>query len=114
MKKDPVRQERFINNSWITIGSKWKGINTRQDNFVVSILASHWGDLKDIHQTNWPRTFYLQVDNCWRENKNITMFSFLGTLILRDWFDKVYLFSLLLGHTHEDIDQMFSIWNVHY
>jgi hypothetical protein len=22
-------------------------------------------DLKDIHQTNWPRTFYLEVDNWW-------------------------------------------------
>jgi hypothetical protein len=82
--------------------------------FVVSILASYLGDLKDIHQNNWPRTFYLQVDNCWRENKNTTMFSFLGILILRDWFDEIYLFSLPVGHTHEDIDQMFSNWNVHY
>ncbi len=81
---------------------------------MVSILASYLGDLKDIHQTNWTRTFYLQVDNYWRENKNTTMFSFLGTLILRGWFDKIYLFSLPVGHTHEDIDQIFSNWNFQY
>jgi hypothetical protein len=64
LEKDPRRQKIFINNSWITIGSKWqKGINTRQKNFVVFILASYLSDLKDIHQTNWPRTFYLEVDN---------------------------------------------------
>ena len=82
--------------------------------FVVSILATYLNNLKAIHQGNWPRTLYLQVDNCWRENKNITMILFLGLLIQRKWFDEVFMYCLPVGHTHEDIDQMFSNWNTHY
>jgi hypothetical protein len=26
---------------------------------------------------NWPHTLYLQVNNCWKENKNTTMFVIL-------------------------------------
>ena len=81
---------------------------------VVSILATYLNDLKAIHQGNWPRTLYLQVDNCWRENKNITMILFLGLLIQRKWFDEVFMYCLPVGHIHEDIDQMFSNWNTHY
>jgi hypothetical protein len=84
-------------------------------NFVCSILHQHLTKLQtEIPLNKWPHTLYLQVDNCWRENKNKTMIAYLGLLIKYGWFKEIFMYSLPPGHTHEDIDQMFSTWNVHY
>jgi len=37
----------------------------------------------------FPHTLYLQTDNCWKENKNITIFSTLGMLLLNGYIYKV-------------------------
>ena len=51
-------------------------------NFVTSILQDHLTQLQsEIQWNDWPHTLYLQVDNCWRENKNKTMLAYLGLLI---------------------------------
>ena len=55
---------------------------------------------------------YLQVDNC-GENKNRTMFAYLTDLVRRDVFFKVKASFLMVGHTHEDIDQFFSVISKH-
>ena len=60
------------------------------------------------------RSIVPTVDNCWKENKNINMFCFLGMLVERGWFNEIYLDSLPTGHTHENIDQLFSNFNIHY
>ena len=84
-------------------------------NFVVSVLHDHLSTLKEqIEPSKWPHTLYLQVDNCWRENKNTTMLCYLGLLIQFGWFKNIDMYSLAPGHTHEDIDQMFSTWHQHY
>lgn len=83
--------------------------------FVVSVLHDHLSTLKQqIEPSKWPHTLYLQVDNCWRENKNTTMLCYLGLLIQFGWFKNIDMYSLAPGHTHEDIDQMFSTWHQHY
>ncbi|KIC70666.1 hypothetical protein DB44_GU00020 [Candidatus Protochlamydia amoebophila] len=51
---------------------------------------------------------YLQADNCAAENKNVYMLAFLSLLVSLDIFQEVYLSFLLVGHTHEDINQLFS------
>ena len=51
---------------------------------------------------------YLQLDNC-SENKNKVLFGFLADLISRQVFEEVYIGFLMVGHTHEDIDQFFSV-----
>ena len=48
------------------------------------------------------------MDNCARENKNRYVFGYLGLLVQRKVFKEVILSFLPVGHTHEDIDQMFS------
>lgn len=84
-------------------------------NYVATVLANYINELRSkTNVEDWPKTLYLQVDNCWKENKNKTMFFFLGILIVRGWFENIYLYSLPTGHTHEDIDQLFSNWNTHY
>lgn len=75
-----------------------------------------------------PKTFYLQLDNCWRENKNRFLFAFIGLMVEKMMFDQAYICFLMKGHTHEvnlrfikyvfnvileliffeDIDQVFS------
>ena len=55
-----------------------------------------------------PPTLYLQLDNCGRENKNRFIFSFCALLVKLGIFKKIKVSFLMVGHTHEDIDQMFS------
>jgi hypothetical protein len=83
--------------------------------FVTSILHNYLVFLfNSIPADNWPHTLYLQVDNCWRENKNTIMLRYLGLLLHFGWFKTIEIYSLSSGHTHENIDQMFSTWNIHY
>src|SRR5450759_2002476 len=56
-----------------------------------------------------PPTLRLQADNCTRENKNIYMFGLCAALVGLGYFQEVQLCFLIVGHTHEDIDQRFSI-----
>lgn len=51
---------------------------------------------------------YLQLDNCYRDCKNIHILGFCALLLKAGVFKKVRLSYLMVGHTREDIDQMFS------
>jgi hypothetical protein len=44
-----------------------------------------------------------------QENKNIYMFTLCAALVGLEYFQEVQLCFLIVGHTHEDIDQRFSI-----
>lgn len=55
-----------------------------------------------------PRTLLLQLDNCGSENKNCYVFAYLSLLVAKGVFDIVKLGFLMVGHTHEDIDALFS------
>ena len=51
---------------------------------------------------------YLQGDNA-SDNKNWALVAFFGMLIYHGYTQEVYFSFLLVGHTHEDIDQLFSV-----
>ena len=55
-----------------------------------------------------PRTIYIQADNA-SDNKCWTVLLFLAMLVFHGYTHDVYLSFLLVGHTHEDIDQVFSV-----
>ena len=56
-----------------------------------------------------PPKLYLQVDNCWRENKNCYLLNWLISLVERGLFpDGIYLSFLPVGHTHNEVDQVAS------
>jgi hypothetical protein len=55
-----------------------------------------------------PKRLCLQMDNCTRENKNKYVLGYLSWLVERGIFESIELSFLPVGHTHEDIDQMFS------
>lgn len=55
-----------------------------------------------------PRVLYLQLDNTTRQCKNQYLMAWMAYLVHIGLFDEVYVSFLPKGHTHEDIDQMFS------
>lgn len=55
----------------------------------------------------WPPVLNLQFDNC-RDNKNKCVVAFCSLLVESEIFREVNFNFLMVGHTHEDIDQMFS------
>ena len=55
-----------------------------------------------------PEVLFLQLDNTTKQNKGQYLSGFLGMLVDQGIFKKVVLSFLPVGHTHEDIDQLFS------
>lgn len=55
-----------------------------------------------------PRYLFLQLEKCWRENKNRFLMSYLECLISWNVLQTIEVGFLLIGHTHSDIDQTFS------
>ena len=55
-----------------------------------------------------PKVLLLQLDNTTKQNKGQYLFGFLSLLVERGVFKKVLLSFLPVGHTHEDIDQLFG------
>ena len=50
-----------------------------------------------------------KVDNGGRETKNKYMFAYCASLVALEYFREVRFSFLIVGHTHEDIDQQFNI-----
>ncbi|KAL3682268.1 hypothetical protein R1sor_000290 [Riccia sorocarpa] len=50
----------------------------------------------------------LQMDNSTKDNKNIHVLAFCSELVKRGIFETVEVNFLMVGHTHEDIDALFS------
>jgi hypothetical protein len=65
--------------------------------------------LVDLYRsTPLPRTICVQGDNA-SDNKCWTLLLFFAMLVYHGYTNDVYFSFLLVGHTHEDIDQLFSI-----
>ena len=74
------------------------------------VITSDMHVIADVRQRKGrlPPTLQIQADNCTRENKNIYMFALCADLVGLGYFQEVQLCFLIVGHTHEDIDQRFS------
>ena len=55
-----------------------------------------------------PPHLIVQLDNCWRENKNSYVVNWLASLVERGVFASVELSFLPVGHTHNEVDQVAS------
>ena len=69
-----------------------------------------WRVMEDIVATEGklPPVFLLQLDNTTKQNKGTYLYVFLYLLVHHGVFDRIIITYLPVGHTHEDIDQMFS------
>ena len=89
--------------SWVyTMSDKWKS----DSNVTIEVLQRVLTDIE--RKKGLPRKLYLQMDNCVRENKNKYVLGYLSWLVERGVFEEIELSFLPVGHTHEDIDQLFS------
>ncbi|KAL3698380.1 hypothetical protein R1sor_012456 [Riccia sorocarpa] len=55
-----------------------------------------------------PPVFMLQMDNPAKDNKNVHVLAFCSELVIRGVFETVEVNFLMVGHTHEDVDALFS------
>lgn len=77
--------------------------------FAISVLHIHlMMMLQDYAGSSRPHVLYLQLDNCSRENKNKYLIGYCHWLVSNKVFKYIYISFLPVGHTHEDVDQMFS------
>ena len=77
-------------------------------NMIITIIYKLLEEYVSDHQS-LPRKLHLNLDNCWKENKNRFLFSFLASLVHLNVFEEVSLDYLLVGHTGNEVDQLFSI-----
>lgn len=55
-----------------------------------------------------PRMMTFQFDNC-GENKNKEMYAYASLLVERGYLDCININFLIVGHTHDSLDQIFSV-----
>lgn len=82
--------------------------NVRQGNNVtVDVLYRTLAAIEAAGRT-LPDTLYLQLDNTVKQNKSKFLMSYLSWLTMTGVFKRIVVSFLPVGHTHEDIDQLFS------
>lgn len=79
----------------------------------VSLIFEHIIDLRKQGRTGVDVDLYLQIDGG-STVRNLSLLLLLAVLQARGWFRRVYIALLLTGHTHIDIDQVFSWFWVAY
>lgn len=75
-------------------------------NHVIECLHRFLNNRND--QFGLSKNLYIQMDNCSRENKNRYTLGYLESLVAWGVFDEICASFLPVGHTHIDIDQVFS------
>ena len=87
----------------------WIDAHHKHDsNQVITSVMHMIADVRQRKDRLLP-TLRIQADNCMRENKNIYIFALCVALVGLGYFQEVQLCFLIVGHTHEDIDQCFNI-----
>ena len=59
----------------------------------------------------WPEGAHVTFDNTASDSKNSHVFNFFGQLVALGVFLFITVSTLLVGHTHDIVDQMFSVWS---
>ena len=98
-----VHGEGLYSDVWIDSHHK------HDNNQVITFIMYAIADVKARRGGILPSTLRIQADNCGSENKNQYMFGMCAALVGLGYFAEIHLGFLLVGHTHEDIDQIFSV-----
>jgi hypothetical protein len=86
----------------------WFPFFPHDSNSVISSIMKVLRSMQGFGE-RLPPILRLQADNCWRENKNRFVFSFLSLLVKFQIFKEVEMGFMIVGHTHTDVDAMFSV-----
>ena len=84
-------------------------------NFTIECILR---TLRKVQAENYaggklPPKLYMQMDNCSGDNKNYAILALCNFLVDQGVFEQVEVGYLPVGHTHEDIDQGFSVLSRH-
>ena len=103
------RMDHYIANARVGTGGG--------SNFTIECILR---TLRKLSEENYaaeggklPPKLYMQLDNCSGDNKNYAILAFCNFLIDQGIFEQVEVGFLPVGHTHEDIDQGFSVLSRH-
>lgn len=88
--------------SFITLPTLYHGAN------LTWTALLHVLDLLKNGRT-LPPVLLLQLDNCGRDNKNQLCFAILGLFVHLGMFEEIQMNFMPVGHTHNEIDQHFSV-----
>lgn len=107
----------LVHGQWpYAMSYQWTDNFASDSNVTINVLLDVLQKVID-HRRKYhkpmPKTLYLQMDNCSRENKNKYMLAINHLLVYNGVFMKVKMSFLPVGHTHEDVDQMFSRFATH-
>ena len=83
----------------------------KNPNLILTCFYLHI--VQHFQTVGHPPILWLQTDNCFKENKNRWMLGFCFWLVELGWFQEVMISMLPPGHTHVDIDQMFSTLSIY-
>jgi hypothetical protein len=75
---------------------------------VTKYCMEYAAKMLAMHNMVMPQKVALQFDNS-GENKNKEMFCFLSNLVEDCYFKEIEMFFLVVGHTHNILDQWFSV-----
>jgi hypothetical protein len=82
--------------------------SVRQGNNVTCDVLFRTLEAIEAAGRTLPDTLYLQLDNTVKQNKSKYLMSYLAWLVDTGVFKRIVVSFLPVGHTHEDIDQLFS------
>jgi hypothetical protein len=82
-----------------------RSLHLQFDNWYVVLLTNYYSS---IHNSIIFFVYFLNIIYS-GENKNKYLFAYLSMLIELGHFDEIYVRFLIVGHTHSDPDQMFSV-----
>lgn len=77
--------------------------------WVCELLAYVFAKLKSLAVDLRHYTVNFQSDNCPKEGKNNSICRFFSLAVAKRWVDCARLRYMVSGHSHEDIDQFFSL-----
>ena len=77
-------------------------------------IQAVWDTIDHIKKTDGylPEVLHMQLDNTTKQNKGRFLAAFAESLVEGGVFKRVYFSFLPVGHTHEDIDQVFSRFSI--
>ena len=78
-------------------------------NQVITSIMNVITDVRDCRGGILPPVLCIQANNYGRKNKNHYIFALCAALVGLGYFMEVYLSFVLVGYTHEDIDQRFNV-----
>ena len=55
-----------------------------------------------------PPVLYVQLDNCWKDNKSQWIICFWSLFVAKAVFKNIQVPFMLIGHMHDDIDASFG------